>query len=347
MAELDFSHFLNDQSVDQPCGENLEYDPLFQEIEQDSEGEPERRVGDSVIPAVEPDWKSVYKKSLQLLERTRDIQVAVYLTRALIHTNRLEGLWQGVALVKGLLEHFWECVYPIQDPDDDYPVLRINVLANLNDHDTFLNPIKNIPLTDSNVMGKFSLRDVELATGKLSVSDEESESPKSSEIDAAFMDSDLHELEKKNENVESILAEIHAITEITKEHVGTVNAPDFSDLVALLRQMNSLLNEQIIKCGGSASTTENGQPLSNTGDAVVSDATAALSGINSREDVKRALEAICDYYDRHEPSSPIPFMLKRVERLLFKDFRELLQDIAPDGISQAEILFGDMAEEES
>jgi len=340
LAELDFSHFLDDLSAEQPCGENLEYDPVFQEIEQESEGVPERRVGDSVIPAVEPDWKSVSKKAQQLLGRTRDVQTAVYLTRALIHTHGFEGLWQGVSLVRGLLENFWDCVYPVQDPDDDYPVLRMNVLSSLNDQTTVLNPIKNMPLTNSNVMGKFSLRDIDIATGKLAVADE-TVVHKSSEIDAAFLDSDLHELEKKNENVESALAEIHAITEITKERVGVVNAPDLSDLVALLRQMNSLLNEQIVKCGGTGSTSVSDAPQGEAPVAGGGIQTGSPAGINSREDVKQALDAICDYYDRHEPSSPIPFMLKRAKRLLFKDFREILRDLAPEGISQAESVFGE------
>lgn len=52
------------------------------------------------------------------------------------------------------------------------------------------------------------------------------------------------------------------------------------------------------------------------------------------------LDLICDYYARCEPSSPVPLLLKRAKRLVFMDFIEIIKDLAPDGLSQVELIRG-------
>ena len=68
---------------------------------------------------------------------------------------------------------------------------------------------------------------------------------------------------------------------------------------------------------------------------------AALSGeITSRDDVVRALDKICDYYARHEPSSPLPLLLQRCKRLATMSFIEIVREMVPDGLSQVEMIAG-------
>ena len=62
--------------------------------------------------------------------------------------------------------------------------------------------------------------------------------------------------------------------------------------------------------------------------------------IASREDAIRMLDKICEYFDRHEPSSPVPFLLKRAKTLVVKDFMAILLDLAPGGAEQANLIFG-------
>ena len=63
-------------------------------------------------------------------------------------------------------------------------------------------------------------------------------------------------------------------------------------------------------------------------------------GINNREAAIAALEEIEDYFIKNEPSSPIPFMLQRAKGMVDKDFISLMEDLAPDGINQAEMVLG-------
>lgn len=334
MAEFEFSRFLEEVSADQPCGENLEYDPLLLEIGQGAEGVQERAIGDSVAPGEAADWRSVKSKSLQALERTRDIQVGVFLSRASLHIDGLEGASQGLQLVHGLLTEYWDCVHPVKDEDDEYPVLRMNVLSTLSDKASFLDPLRNTPLTDSKVMGRFSLRQINAARNRSSDAEaDDREQPNESQIDAAFMDTDLEVLEEYSKAATRGLKEAEAIWMLTKEKVGEVDAPDFSGLVALLKELQEVLVEEVRKRGGKAE----GGVVEEAGEA---NPPTQMYGINNRQDVARALDTICEYFDRSDPSSPIPFMLQRARRLLNKDFKQILADLAPDGIDQANNIFG-------
>ncbi|NOQ69154.1 MAG: type VI secretion system protein TssA, partial [Gammaproteobacteria bacterium] len=62
--------------------------------------------------------------------------------------------------------------------------------------------------------------------------------------------------------------------------------------------------------------------------------------INSQEDVIRVLDMACEYFKRHEPSSPVPLLLQRAKRLVAKDFMEILRDLTPAGVTQAEEISG-------
>jgi len=216
-------------------------------------------------------------------------------------------------------------------------VLRMNALAALGDFNAFVRPIKNAPLTESRVMGKFTLADIERAAAG---GEGDSDVPKQSQIDAAFMDTELPNLEKKRDDAALVLSQFEAILALTSEKAGAVNSPDYDMVIALLKELLQVLNAQVKRCGGEVDTVdgevEGTEVVGGTAAAIPS----APGGINSRKDVDQTIDAICDYFDRYDPSSPVPFILKRAKRLLFKDFKEILHDLAPDGITQAENIFG-------
>jgi type VI secretion system protein ImpA len=56
--------------------------------------------------------------------------------------------------------------------------------------------------------------------------------------------------------------------------------------------------------------------------------------------VLRILDALCDYYARNEPSSPVPMLLTRAKRLVDKSFIDIIRDLAPAGLAEAEVIGG-------
>jgi type VI secretion system protein ImpA len=66
--------------------------------------------------------------------------------------------------------------------------------------------------------------------------------------------------------------------------------------------------------------------------------------IRSPEDVVAAIDRICDYYARLEPSSPVPLLLRRAQRLVGKGFLDIVRDLSPEVVRQIEVLGGIPAE---
>ena len=65
-----------------------------------------------------PDWKLVAQLAGALLERrAKDLQVAMWLALALLEDRGPEGLSEGLYLIAGLVERFWDTLFP-QDPED-------------------------------------------------------------------------------------------------------------------------------------------------------------------------------------------------------------------------------------
>ena len=69
---------------------------------------------------------------------------------------------------------------------------------------------------------------------------------------------------------------------------------------------------------------------------------AVASGeVRSRQDVMQTLERLCEYLSRSEPTNPVQLVLRRAQRMMNMSFLELMQDMAPDGLGQAEKVVGE------
>ncbi|MEH6876574.1 MAG: type VI secretion system protein TssA [Candidatus Competibacter sp.] len=351
MSVIEIEALLSDVAADMPCGEDLEYDPLFAEMEKLAQETPERQYGDTIIPAEPPDWRGVKKAALSLLERTRDLRVAVYLARALLQSDGFPGFAEGLALVEGLIERYWDGVYPLLDPDDDNdPTLRINTIVALCDSETTLRDLRETPLVSSRALGRFSLRDVQVAMGVLTpVAGDDEELPTQSRLDAAFQDADLEVLQATAEAVAGARERVEQIEAALTDQVGVTQAPDMSDLTGVLKEVRQVLTEQLQRRGVSATGETEGQGESEDGAAsgAATGQRLVVGDIASREDVIRMLDKICDYFSRYEPSSPVPFLLKRAKNLVTKDFMAIMLDLAPGGTEQANLIFGLQSESSS
>ena len=68
---LDVPVLLAAVSPDSPCGDDLEYDAAFLELERIAQGQPERQMGDAVLPAEPPEWPRVRALASELFGRSR------------------------------------------------------------------------------------------------------------------------------------------------------------------------------------------------------------------------------------------------------------------------------------
>jgi len=342
MSVIDVERLLAAIPGDAPCGTDLEYDPAFMEMTRLAAGKPVQEMGGQVIPGEEPDWKSVRDACLSLWERTRDLRVATYLARALVHLGGLDGLADGVALARGLVERWWEGVHPRLDPDDDNdPTARVNALAALADRDLTLNALRNVPLASSRRVGRYGLRDFEIANGTLPRPANAENVADSALIESAFMDTDAAELQATSDACARALENVAGLGAALDAAVGAAAGADFEPLRATLRAMNHLLAPQLARRGlaGGEAPAEAG--AAGGASPVTGGNMPGISGtIQSREDIIRMLDQAIDWYARNEPSSPVPLLLQRAKRLSSKSFVEIVQDLTPSGLTEIQTIAG-------
>lgn len=112
---------LNPIPGDNPSGVYLNYDPLYITLKElrklDTSGG-----GDDLWAPREKrsaDFKKVAKLTADTLAtKSKDLQLAAWLTEALTYEEGFAGLKQGLEVCRGLVENFWDTIYPEIDDGD-------------------------------------------------------------------------------------------------------------------------------------------------------------------------------------------------------------------------------------
>ncbi|MEK6235317.1 MAG: type VI secretion system protein TssA, partial [Planctomycetales bacterium] len=313
---IDVEKYLQPISEELPCGENLEYEPAFQEMEEASKGKEAGGIVEAGQEAEPPEWKEVKAKSLGLLETTRDLRPAVYLARSVLNLDGWRDFADALAMIQGFLEKFWDQVWPELDHDDpsDLAGFRVYALQELCGAEATLYWVERTPLIRSRMVGQFSLRDVKIANGDVEAPSSMDSPPTTPAIEAAFRDEEI-----ETETIQGTLEAINDAIEHTKgieagvtAHIDATMSVRLTDLVKMLEECAAYIQERlqervpIEEEGG-----ESGEGGSGSGSGSGPGGGDALSGrINSRTDVLKALDMVNDYYTRHEPSSPLALVVR-------------------------------------
>nr|WP_243433625.1 type VI secretion system protein TssA [Pseudomonas sp. 50_B] len=325
-------------SATSPCGEDLEYDADFLHLERAAQGQPERSMGDSILPAEPPDWRSVQQQSLDLLARSKDLRITHFLLQSTLALEGLPGLATSLDLINGLLRDYWAELHPRLDAEDDNdPTVRINALAGLA-ADSTIGLLREAILTRSRTFGPVSVRAALNAAGLQHFS---GESLGSDHLAGALQDSDPEHLEAIRHALSSARSAAESIEKQVSEQVGSASGVDLSALKQPLRLALQVLSLHAPQTSESPADEPAEAPANEAGNAPVAPAATRISGeINSREDVLRSLDRLLAYYSRHEPSSPLPVLLNRAKNLVNADFAAIVRNLIPDGMSQFENLRG-------
>lgn len=323
MPAFDLDSLLAPLPGDAPCGANLEYDPAFQALEEAAAGKPERQY-DKVYPAEPPDWPTVRELALGLATRTRDLRVAVWLARSGARVEGFGAALQGLQLLHGLVERHWDRVHPMLDASENNdPTERLSALAPLT-HDAGIDDLRAAGLTPAR--GSITVRELELAFGNASarpgeaVPTREGAAPAVAAAQAAV--AGLADGMRQGAEL------VRGIEKILDARLGAGQSISLARLGQLL--------ESVAQAGRMA---QGAAPAEGAAAEVPSVARPSGS-IESREDAIRALQRVSDWIERNEPSNPAPLLIQRAQRLMKKNFLEIIRDLVPDGLGQIEKLAG-------
>jgi type VI secretion system protein ImpA len=320
-------------SEDLPSGENLEYEPEY--LEMVKLFEPRTKGGtianeDDKQVAEPADWKGVAKLAGGLLEKSRDCRVLIYAAMASLHNKGLPEFRDYLQLLNVYLGDFWDSVHPQLDADDDNDAtMRMNALEALDEYKDIVPALEGVKLVELKGVGAFGVREAELAQGKETPREGE-EVPDVNLIRQAFMQSKPEHLSTLREAAQDSIELLKQIKRTWEEKSGGQAGPDFKNVVKALGKVVAVL-DQFIPTEVQAQAVAEGEVVG---------AIEISGAIRSRADVVRVLDNICEYYTANEPSSPIPLLLRRAQRLVEKSFMEILADIVPDSVNQARIVSG-------
>ena len=336
----------------EPSGPNLEFDQEFGALNRAAEGKPERQSGNATIPAEDPDWREVETLAAALLERTRDLRALTLLATASLHRAGLPAYAGVLTVIHGLLETRWDSLHPQLDPEDDNdPTARKNALEDLVHPRLVLRHIRQLPVTTSRA-ARLTWRDLSLAAGRLPPEKGE-DKPTTDAVRGAFNDSDRAQVAATRVACSEALAAFQGIEKVFNDNAGYGMAPDFKDLPKMLHDLVEFIDAYGPAPDLAAPPEATAEPEA-AGDAVTGAAPAAaaparaagghaaamVTEVSTRSDAVRLLGLICQYFRRYEPSSPLPLLLDRALRLADKNFLDILRDLAPDGLNQAQNVVG-------
>lgn len=320
-----------------PCGENLDdlvFDPEFAELDRIAQGKAEKVMGEEVIAAEDPDWRTVREKALALFKRVRSLRVAVFLTKAMCARDGIPGMVQGLALVRTLLDRYWDEVEPLIDDGD--ATERLHTVAEIASEQGLLRLIRQSVLVSSPAIGTFTIRDFLVAADKLKAGDDD-EATTLTSVNQALMDCELADLQQMIADIDDAVETAGIIETQFNKNVASQYLIDLDPFTKLFADIRPSLQEVL---GRRGVVVDDGDSEA-AGEASEAGPVAPATGeIRSREDVVRMLDRITEYYNRHEPSSPVPLLVQRAKRLVSADFMAIIKDIASDGAKQADVLLG-------
>jgi len=135
---------LNPIPGDNPSGADLRYDPIYPKIKEARRQEDDVPQGDWVYERKVADWGQVLKLANDAIAaKSKDLQLAAWLTEALIRKESFPGFRQGLELIKGLLENFWDTLYPaVEDGDAEMRAAPLEWIGSCLDQ-----PLRQVGLT--------------------------------------------------------------------------------------------------------------------------------------------------------------------------------------------------------
>jgi type VI secretion system protein ImpA len=314
---------------DEPCGPDLEFDAQSLEL-RDATGKPESQFG----PGEPPEWGRVCELSESLFERTRDLRLALWWARAKLNLVGFAALPAVFDLFHGLLEGFWAHLHPLPDADDPDALARLSVIGGLDKLDSLLGDIRNARLSSDPRLDGLRVRDVEVALAKLTPRADEAVRTQGQIV--GMLAGATEASAALNEETDAALASLDKLQALINERFSADKGVDLGALRGMLTCVKSVLPARSEGAASGQSEEDSAAP----GAPAAAPRAGGVHSIESRQDAIRAIELICAYLERSEPTNPAQLLLRRAARVIDKTFLQLVRELAPDAVKDVARIMG-------
>lgn len=311
----------------------------------DAERQAETQGGEEGLPAF---WQPVATLAIGALKETsKDLEVATWLTEALVRVNGLGGLAAGASIIGGLVDRYWDTVFPL--PDEDGMETRVAALAGLSGQGydgTLLQPLRKMVLFRRPDGSPFGLWQYQATLELAGISDTARRAQRIEAGVLAFADVEKEariagaaHWTAQREAVRQALASWTEMGRVLDEKAGEASPSGnrVRDLLQLLLDTCNRFAPEVVadaEPGDGATAGDAAAPGTATGGA-----TAGVQGpIASREQALRQLGEIAAWFKRNEPNAPIAYTLDEAVRRGRMTWPELVTELIPDETARHALL---------
>lgn len=342
---IDFARVLAPLSETEPCGVDLRWDTVYDELRAArQQGDRSAFEGET---SAGPNWNLVVERATELLaERSKDLMIAGWLTEALLHLHGFAGVRDGLRVVNGLIENFWDHLYPRPDEDDWEP--RIAPLVWLTEPDRGArlgNLFRDVALAPNNSGDGevYSYNYWEARNPKGAGDDERAQATRKAEaarkakqFDDAAAAAPRDFYLGLNEWLQSCQAEVARLDAALDQRLGR-DAPGTTSVRESLAKCQDLVR-RIMRNRGIGDDPADGPEAVEATAAPENGSAAATGPLKSRADAFRRLEEVAEFLRRTEPQSPVPYLIERAVAWGQMPFDQLLREMIKDTSTRGQVV---------
>ncbi|MFT8674374.1 MAG: type VI secretion system protein TssA [Acetobacter sp.] len=294
--------------------------------------------GDAIAP---PEWRDVQKISSQiLLEKAKDLEAAAWLAESLVRSDGLAGLTFGASVIQGLVERYWDHLYPM--PDEDGMETRVAPVTGLNGEGgdgTLIQPLRKLELFKDRNGEPVMLFQYEQSAELQTIAD-----PKRLEarIEAGVVPYETMTASARAApaaHYTAMMTDLQAAKAAWRgmgdalERAAGPDAPPTSRVAGVLDQIEDFLNRYAPAPSGAEAGVD---VVADETVAQTSAGQAAPVGIAAprplvtREDALSRLAEVAEFFRRAEPQSPLAYTLEEAIRRGRMTWPELVAELVED-----------------
>lgn len=363
---MDIAPFLESVDPSSPSGSDLRNDARFHALENrlQAASRPARLqlVEQGGTGAVELDWSDLAEEAQALAATGRDLRLLVIVARLWTNENGLSGAAEGLKLITETVARYWETLHPALRPSAskrEAALRRVNALYQLENPDggvlgdlefvTLLSPRGIGPITGGDLAAAALNRSAFLSEAPSGLGEKElaelvaAHEARLNRVTAGCRATAAERPEEMAALKEALAAAKAALAALEAALAPHVTENDmgvrFNALDRFLTRIGQTLDGVTAPATAAPAAPAQEAPAMPSAPAATAPAPAAaapaLPGqVNSRRDVERMLDLIIDFYERTEPSSPLPHLARRMRKMVSMNFMQLMEEIAPSGLKE-------------
>ena len=335
-------------SEESPAGESLRYSGIYDEITEARRADDTMNQGEWKTELKVSDFRKVVGLAAPALEKdTKDLQIAVWLSEALVKEYGFVGLRDSLKLVAGLQENFWETLYPEIDEGDMEG--RANAVAVMDAQTAFA--VKGAPITGSAGYGfndwedskRFDIPDnIETldSADQQRYNELRTQAEKENRVTANKWRAELSLsrrafYEELVFTIEECWAGYNELNRVIDEKFDRNQMPGLGNLKKALddiqTQVKKLLEEKRAEEPDEIGEVTEEAVAGEEGATVKVGGVATASGaIQNRQDALKRLSDIAAFFQKTEPHSPISYLVQRAIKWGNMPLESWLQDVIKD-----------------